>query len=151
MGAYAAGQILGLIPVAVQILLRRLQQIEEHIRLTVYFPQLVVQVLYLQKRLHLPRNSSHVLPAQNMPGVGTVLEIALMKPAHDPSGIIAHMLIANGPLIGAIIDFSLRIARDAAGICMDGHLAKTLPLFQPLHSDVFYSIGHIHAVGIDAA
>ena len=151
MGHRLTGQSLRLIPVTVQILLRRLQQVEKNARLPVYLSQLVVQILDLQKGLHLPCDAAHVLPAQNVPRIGTVLQVALMEPAHDAAGVVPHVLVAHGSRIGAVIDLSLRIACNASGVRMDGYPVQALLLLQLIHGEILDSVCHLHAVGVDAA
>ncbi len=129
----------------------RLQQVEEHLRLPVQLSQLVVQVLNLQERLQLPRDAAYVLPAQHMSRVGAVLQIALVEPAHDAPGIVAHMLVAHRAGIGAIIDFSIRVTGNPSRVRVHRHIFRAVDVLDSLHGDVFYAIAHLRAVGIDAA
>ena len=74
-----------------------------------------------------------------------------MQSAYNTSGIVTHMLIANGSGIGAVIDLTIRDACDTAGIRMRSHIGSTVDLLQIVHGNIIQIIGHFRTIGIDAA
>ena len=137
--------------VIAEIFLCRIQHIQELIRLCVQFLQPVTEILDLQKRLHLAYDTAHIFSALHETCIGAILQIALMQSAYDASGIVTHMLIANGSGIGAVIDLTIRDACDTAGIRMRSHIGSTVDLLQIVHGNIIQIIGHFCAIGIDAA
>ena len=145
------GQRRCLSAVIAEIFLCRIQHIQELICLCVQFFQFITEILDLQKRLHLAYDAADVFSALNEACIGTILQIALMQSAYDTSGIVTHMLIANGSGIGAVIDLTIRGACDTAGIRMRSHIGSTVDLLQIFHGNIIQIIGHFRAIGIDAA
>ena len=101
------GQRRCLSAVIAEIFLCRIQHIQELICLCVQFFQFITEILDLQKRLHLAYDAADVFSALNEACIGTILQISLMQSAYDTSGIVTHMLIANGSGIGAVIDLTI--------------------------------------------
>ena len=74
-----------------------------------------------------------------------------MQSAYDTSGIVAYVLVADGPGIGAIINLTIRNTCDTAGVRMSCHIGGTVDLLQIVHGDIFQIISHFRAVRIDIA
>ncbi len=151
MGADTLRQCRCLLAAAADVLMGRLQQVEEDSCLPVQLPQLVIQVGYLQERLQLPSNAAHVLSAKDMTCVGAVLQIALVHPSHDASHIVSHMLVSHGSGIDAIINLSFRITGYPSRVHVHGHIFRTVDILQTIQGDIFDVVAHLHAVGVHIA
>ena len=140
-----------LFAIATHIFLGGIQHIQEFVCLRIQFLQLVTEILDFQERLHLTHDTAHIFSALHISGVGAVLQIALMQSAYDTSGIVAYVLVADGPGIGAIINLTIRNTCDTAGVRMSCHIGGTVDLLQIVHGDIFQIISHFRAVRIDIA
>ncbi len=108
--------------VTVQILMGRVHQIKQLLRLPINFAQLVIQILYLQKRLHLPGNASGVLSSVDLAFIGAVLHIPLMESSHNTSRVVAHMPVSHRSRVGTVIDFALGIPSDSPCVSVGSHV-----------------------------
>ena len=151
MGADSFCQLRGLASVAAPLFVGCLQQVKKDCRFPVDLTEFVIHVLDLQKRLHLPRNASHILSSQNIACVGAVLQIPLVQPAHDPPSVITYMLIPHLSGIGAVIYLAPGISRNPSGIRVCRHIFRAAHIFQIFKGDVLQVIGNLLTVCVDAA
>ena len=127
--------------------MRLVQQIPQTVQGIQQLPHLPLVIEQPHFRLQLTGDAAHVLPAQNVAGVGTAVQISGLPP-HDAADVVAHVVIAHAAGIGAALDDTRGIPGDAADIGAYRHVFPRVQLF-PV--DGVQIQLRIHLRGVDAA